>query len=208
MERVGLQTYGKEAHSMRMKATILAAVAALFVLALAASAYAAPGINLRAGLELTERGTPVPAGGQVVSENLLVNGECLEASYGKLLNNGAPVDVVQVDPPVYDHCQSGSLSGGLSYVALSDTGSALVVAMPALALTTPAGCVYDLTLLAGEFTIGDETVAYITGEATGLRSPASSKTCARTIKTAFSVGESGQDGFLLITELTSGGFKF
>jgi hypothetical protein len=189
-----------------MKATIAAAVAAFFVLALAAGAYANPGIDLRAGLELTERGTPVPAGGPLVSESLIVNGECVEASYAKLLNNGDPVDVVQVEPPVYDRCQSGSLSGSLKYVALSDTGAALVVAEPALALTTPAGCVYDLTLLTGEFTIGDETVAYVTGEATGLRSGASSKTCARTIKTGFTVGESGQDGFLLITELTS--FKF
>jgi hypothetical protein len=192
---------------MRIKTAMAAVVAVLSVLAVAASsAYAAPGINLRAGLELTERGTPVPAGGQVVSESFLVNGECLEASYGKLLNNGDPVDVVQVEAPVYDHCQQGTLSGGLKYVALSDTGTALVVAQPSLALTTPQGCVYDLTLLQGDFTIGDETVAYITGEATGLRSLASSRTCARTIKTGFSVGESGQDGFLLITELVA--FKF
>lgn len=193
---------------MRMKATIAAAVAALFVLALAASAYAAPGINLRAGLELTERGTPVAAGGPVVSESLIVNGECVEAAYAKLLNNSDPVDVVQVEGPVYDRCQSGSLSGGLRYVALSDTGSALIVAQPTLALTTPAGCVYELPVLQGEFTIGDETVAYVTGEATGWRSPASSRTCAPTIKTGFTDGISGTDGFLLITELTSGGFKF
>jgi hypothetical protein len=192
---------------MRMKATILAAVAVPFALALAASAYAAPGINLRAGLELTERGTPVPAGGQVVSESLIVDGECVEASYAKLLNNGDPVDVVQVEAPVYDRCQSGTLSGGLGYVALSDTGSALIVAQPSLELTTPAGCVYALPVLQGEFTIGDETVAYVTGEATGWRSFGSSRSCAPTIKTGFTDGVSGKDGFLLITELTSG-FKF
>jgi hypothetical protein len=190
---------------MRNKPVVAAVAATLSVVAFSASsAYATPPFNLRAGLELSERGTRVAAGGPLVSEDFIVNGECIEASYAKLLNNDDPVDVIQVEPPVDDECKQGTLSGAIKYVALSDTGQALVVALPSLALTTAAGCVYDLTLLAGEFDVGPEAAAYVTGEATGLRSPASSKTCARTIRTGFNVGEYGQDSFLLTPSLVEG----
>ncbi|HYB22388.1 MAG TPA: hypothetical protein VED41_01225 [Solirubrobacteraceae bacterium] len=190
---------------MRIGTVMGVSVAAVALAAMAASsAYAVPPINLRAGLELTERGTPVAPGGQLVSENFIVNGECVEASYAKLLNNGDPADVIQVEPPVDVACQHGSISGGLSYVALSDTGQALVVA-PSLELTQPGPCVYDLTLLTGQFNVGPEAAAYVTGEATGVRNPwASRGSCARSIRTGFSVGEYGRDEEFLTPSLIEG----
>jgi hypothetical protein len=188
-----------------MKMAVAAFAAALSLAAVTTSgAYANQGINLRAGLELTERGTPVPAGGAVYNENFVLDGECHEESVGKLLNNGAPIDVIALGALTWDKCEQGSLSGAIKYMALSDTGTALIYTDPTLTLTTPGPCVYEFSLLQGQFPVGEGTGAYITGEATGYRNPrANGASCARTIHTEFTVGEFGADEFLLNTEPTS-----
>jgi len=191
---------------MRSRMVVAAVVAALSLAAFAASdAYAGQLVNLRAGLELTEHGVPVPPGGTVIDENLMMTDECLEAANGKLLNNGDAVDLIQLGALWYDSCKDGgSLTGAIKYIGLSDTGAAVIYPEPAFTLTTPAGCVYKFGLLGGEFTIGDETVVYILGHATGaLDARASSRSCPSTLQTEYSIGEKGTDGLLLNTELTS-----
>jgi hypothetical protein len=191
---------------LRIKASIGTFVAVLALAGVAAGgAYAAGGGKLVEGLQLSERGTPVPSGAAVLNENFIVDGQCLQAATAKVLDNGDPVDVLQVEPLTYNQCEGGgALSGQLRYVALSETGMALAVAQPALVLNAPGPCVYEVSLLQGQFPIGVETAAYVVGEATGyLNAAASTAKCAHTIHTEFTVGEFGADGFLLNTELTS-----
>jgi hypothetical protein len=180
-----------------------ALVAALSLAALTAVSAQAEIVNLRAGLELTERGTPVSNGGAIYNENFVMNGGCLEASNGKLLNNGDPIDLIQLGALTYDRCEQGSLSGTIKYLGLTDTGTAYVYTEPGLTLTTAGPCVYKFGLLEGNFTIGDETVAYVSGTATGYRAQGSVASCASTMHTGFNVGEYGTDDFLLETGLTS-----
>ncbi len=191
---------------MRTRMVIATFVAALSLAAVTAgSAAANPIVNLRAGLQLTEQGTPVTPGGYVYNENFVINGECLEANTGKLLNNGDAVDLIQLGSLTYDRCQSGSLSGAIKYIGLTDTGVAYIYNEPGMTLTTPSSCVYDFGLLQGNFTIGDETVVYISGSATGWRDRHSPSSCASTLTTSFNVGEYGKDDLLLETALVSGG---
>ncbi|HTW41912.1 MAG TPA: hypothetical protein VMD79_06335 [Solirubrobacteraceae bacterium] len=181
----------------------MAAVVAVFSFAAlgAGNTCAAP-FNLRHGLELSERGTPVPAGATVLNENFIVDGECLEESDGKLLNNDSPVDTLALEAPAYNNCQHGSLSGAPRFVTLSDTGEALVLTAPALSLTTAGPCVYEFGLLTGKFSVGEDTIAYVTGEATGIRSFQSSRSCALALHTEFAFVDLGADGFALDTELS------
>ncbi len=191
---------------MRTRKVLVALVASLALGAVGAGGAQANFVNWGAGLELTERGTPVANGGAIYNENFVIDGGCLEASNGKVLNNGAPIDLIQLGAPTYNRCEQGTLSGQIAYMGLTDTGTAIVYTEPGLTLTTPGPCVYRFGLLEGSFTIGDKTVVYVSGTATGYRSQGSSSSCASTMRTGFNVGEYGTNGFLLETSLVS--FKF
>ncbi|HYB24326.1 MAG TPA: hypothetical protein VED41_11040 [Solirubrobacteraceae bacterium] len=191
---------------MRIKAAIGTVAAALACAGFGVSgAQARKGTEQIEALQLSERGTPVPAGATVVNENVILDGQCLQAAYAKVLSNDDPVDVLAVEPLAYSQCETGSeLSGQLKYVAFSNTGMALAVAQPAFVLSTPGPCVYEFSVLEGQLTVAPEAATYIVGEATGLRNAsASAGSCARRAHTEFTLGEWGADSFLLTPELTS-----
>jgi len=192
---------------MKTRNVMVTLVVSLALLALTGGVAQANIVNFGAGLKLTERGTTVPNGGAIYNENFVIDGGCLEASNGKLLNNNDPVDLIQLGAPTYDRCEQGTLSGAIAYLGLTDTGTAIAYTEPGLTLTTPGPCIYRFGLLEGSFTIGDETVVYVSGTAVGVRqAKGSSASCASTMRTGFNVGEYGRDGFLLETALTSFSF--
>jgi hypothetical protein len=186
---------------MRIKTALAAFVAAISFAAIAAGGANAALVNFSQGLELTENGAPLASGSAVTNEQLTIDGHCVQESPGKLLNNDGIADIMQFSAPNWTECQSGSVSGAVKYVALSDTGTAILYMEPMLALTTSTGCTYDFALVTGTFP--DSIEAYITGEAFGLRSFTSSHSCAPTLRTEFRAVELGSNIQPLGSELTN-----
>ncbi len=171
------------------------------------NAYAAGPPPFGAGLELTENGTPASPGA-IVEDGQVILGSCVEDSLGKIVNNGDPVDLLQFGPPTYVRCEPDTLSGGVSIVALGDTGTALLLMFPTLTLTTPQPCVYQFAMLNGSFRVGTPYGGpYITGEATGsLNRSGSSASCARTLHTEFAAVEQDSEDQTFGAELTKSPF--
>lgn len=186
---------------MRMKTAVAAFAAAISFGALGASGANAALVNFSKGLQLTENGAPLASGSAITNEQLTIQGHCVQESPGKLLNNDGIGDIMQFGAPEWTECQNGSVSGAVKYVALSDTGVAILYMEPMMQLTTSTGCTYEYALLTGSFP--DTIEAYISGEATGIRSPKSSHSCALTLRTEFHAVELGANIAPLGSELIS-----
>jgi hypothetical protein len=194
----------KEVDAMRIKRGIATVVGVLsFAAIIAGSAQAAAPVNLREGLVLTEGGVPLAVGAKVENEQLIMDKDCYVQSPGKVLTNGAPVDLLGFEPPNFTECSQGSVSGGIRLAALGDNGVAVLLTYPTLELTTPASCRYDFPLLEGWFTpSGPYGDGYILGEATGVRNPTDRTSCARIFHTEFAVAELGSDIEIIGAQLT------
>jgi hypothetical protein len=184
---------------MRITRRVLAALVAVAALAaLGASTAGASGFSV-SGLELTEGGKPLAAGAPIYNDQLIV-GHCLVESNGNVVNNGAPVDLLTIGQPTITNCEEGNTAtGGIRLTALGSNGQALLYTQLSL---TVSGCKYNFPLMQGSFPIGNGSVAYITGKATGLRDWRSPGTCAPRYEPEFAVSEVGPgDDAPLGTEL-------
>jgi hypothetical protein len=191
---------------MRIKQFVAAFALALALTAVyAGGAYAGGLINFGAGLELTEQGAPATLGATIENE-VNFGPSCLDASLGKLLNNGGLADVLQFGPPSYINCEPYTVTGGVTYVALSDTGVAGMLAN--ITLTSPGPCTYAVSVLTGTFRIGAPYgFVDISGNATGwLNRSKSSASCANELHTEYSAGDLDTEYNHLGTELTKSHF--
>lgn len=161
----------------RSAAAIAIALALVGPLAPGSAAAKSSALILQIEGQAAAKGTPT-----TVALNVSVDGYvCEQDELGTLATNGKSKDKVTASEEGRSECsEEAKVTGLLKQVELAATDQVTIKAKPALALTIPGPCVYEVTKASGELEIPGFAEVSLAPTAAKLNSKHSSRSCAAT----------------------------